>query len=223
MRLIFVIDKEYDINISMQLNKELSREHIEELYREEMPGIRLKQKLYQKSWNKINDEFSKYVETTTGYNWAYPEYICVLSPVTRGASNWGHAPVIIRDYRDIPYQMRRMTAHELILSHYFEIYRRHYASEGLKDGQVWALAEIAAFALTSLTKDAESFWPGHTGYYYNHKYFHIVGLQKELRKAFIESIERKDFDSYIKVGIGLVRKYPEMGPWGLGKKKVAAL
>ena len=91
MRLIFVIDKEYDINISMQLNKELSREHIEELYREEMPGIRLKQKLYQKSWNKINDEFSKYVETTTGYNWAYPEYICVLSPVTRGASNWGHA------------------------------------------------------------------------------------------------------------------------------------
>jgi hypothetical protein len=50
---------------------------------------------------------------------------------------------------------KRVVAHETILSHYFEIYRRYYTNENLKDGQVWALAEISAFALTSLTNEAK--------------------------------------------------------------------
>ena len=105
--------------------------------------------------------------------------------------------------------MRRITAHELILSHYFEIYKRHYGEEGLKDGQVWALAEIATFALTSLTPEVKKFWPWDTEYYTNHSYSQIVQIQNKLRKVFLE---KKDFDEYIKAGIKMVRKYPKMGP-----------
>jgi lipid A disaccharide synthetase len=65
----------------------------------------------------------------------------------------------------------------------------------LTDGQVWALAEIAAFALTSLTDQVKEFWPWNTEYYTNHNYPHIVELQNELRQPFVK---RRDFDEYIK-------------------------
>jgi hypothetical protein len=100
--------------------------------------------------------------------------------------------------------MRRITAHELILSHYFEIYKRHYKKEKLTDKQVWMLAEIAAFALTSLTPEVKKFWSWDTEYYTNHNYPELVKLQNKLKNVFLK---RKSFDDYIKKGIDLVRKY----------------
>jgi len=141
----------------------------------------------------------------------YKEYDCVVSVVHRGLSNWGNAPIIVRMWKLNPIKMRRITAHELILSHYFEIYKRHYKNEGLRDGQVWALAEIAAFALTSLTPEVKEFWSWNTEYYTNHNYPHIVEIQNKLKIAFLK---RKDFDEYIRRGISLVKKHPKMNPNG---------
>ena len=182
---------------------------IENRYKSSLRFLKLTTKLYQQSWDEINDDFSKYVEKTTGYSQFYKEYECVLSVVHRGISNWGDAPKIVRDWRENPYSMRRTTAHELILSHYFEIYKRHYKAEGLKDGQVWALAEIASFALTSLTDDVKKFWPWDTEHYTNHNYPHIVDMQNNLKQPFLK---RENFDDYIKKGISLVKKYPKMNP-----------
>jgi len=73
----------------------------------------------------------------------------------------------------------------------------------LKDGQVWALAEIAAFALTSLCPEVGGFWPwDDQGYYYDHNYPQIVELQKKLKPIFLK---KKNFDEYIKTGINLVK------------------
>jgi hypothetical protein len=212
MRLKFVIDREYDIAVALEINSGLNRGYLEDQYRQNLPEMLLKQKEYQKSWDEINDSFSAYVEEKTGYKWFYPEYVCVLSTANKGVSNWGREPKIIRSWQEDPRGMRRITAQELILSHYFEIYRRYYSGEGLTDGQVWALAEIAAFALTSLTKEVESFWPGDTAYCTNHNYPHIVKLQNDLRLPFVESLKKNDFSDYIKAGIKLVREYPDMGP-----------
>lgn len=223
MKLNFVIDGEYDIQTVLglketgYLKEEITRESLKERYKGVLPDMKRKQKEYQDSWDDIGERFSDYVEKTTGYNWFYPEYTCVLSVAARGVSNWGHEPKILRFWGEDPKRMLRITAHELILSHYFEIYRMHYREAGLKDGQVWALAEIAAFALTSLTKEAKEFWPGNAEYYTNHNYPHIVELQKELGKVFLG---RKDFDEYIKKGIELVRKYPNMNPSGINSPKV---
>ena len=226
MKLEFVIDKDYDIKMVLQFKeagypryKEITSASLEEQYRKELPDMKRKQKEYQVSWDEIGEKFSNYIERITGYGWFYSRYECVLSVAIRGASNWGHAPKIVRSYDRDSYEMRRITAHELILSHYFEIYRRHYSGENLKDGQVWSLDEIAAFALTSLTSEVKTFWQN-TEYYTNHNYPHIVKLQNDLKPIFLESIRRRAFDYYIKQGIELVKAYPNMGPSSQNKIKI---
>lgn len=200
MKLKFIIDKKYD---KFFLQKKEDKIYLDKTYKNSLKYLKLTQVLYQKSWNEINRDFSNYVEKETGYKWFYPEYECVISVVHPSISNWGNSPKIVRRWNENPYYMRRITAHELILSHYFEIYKRHYSFKRLTDKKVWALAEIAAWALTSLTPDVKKWWPWNTEYYTNHKYSQLVGLQLELKKSFLK---RKNFDEYIEKGIKLVKK-----------------
>ncbi len=196
MKLRFIIDNQYDLKMAKEFGFSSSAlEYIDRFYSNSLDVLKLTQGLYQTSWDEINDKFSTYIKEETGYDWFYPEYECVVSAVHVGISSWGNAPKIVRIWEENLYSMRRITAHELILSRYFEIYRRHFKQEGLTDGQVWALAEIAAFALTSLTDQVKEFWPWNTEYYTNHNYPHIVELQNELRQPFVK---RRDFDEYIK-------------------------
>ncbi len=165
--------------------------------------MKYSQKEYQKSWDEINDIFSAYIEKETGYKWFYKNYYCVISAINPGISNWGDGPKIIRWWYENAFAQRRVTAHELIISHYFEIYNHYYKQYKLKDGQVWALAEIAALALTSLNPGIEKLWPWDiSGYYVDHNYPQVVKLQSRLKKTFLK---RKNFDDYIKAGIKLVK------------------
>jgi hypothetical protein len=210
MKLKFIIDRKYDEEIAkgMGFSEDVIKK-ISSEYKILLPVLKLTKTIYQKSWNEINDDFSKYIERVTGYKWSYPKYECVVSAAIMGASNWGDSSKIVRWWRENPYGMRRTTAHELILSHYFSIIKKNYSNEGLKDGQIWALAEIAAFALTSLTKESKKWWPWDAKYYTNHSYQHIVEIQNKLKPIFLE---RKNFDDYIKEGIKLIKKYPDMNP-----------
>ena len=210
MKLEFTIDKQYDKKIAKSFGfSDRILKKIDEDYGTSLPFLESTKKIYQKSWNEINQEFSDYIEKETEYKWFYPKYECVVSVIHQGISNWGTAPKIVRHWNENPYFMRRITAHELILSHYFEIHKRHYKNEGLKDGQIWALAEIAAFALTSLTKDVKKWWPWNTEHYTDHNYPHIVEIQNKLKPIFLK---RKNFDEYIKEGIRLIKKHPNMWP-----------
>lgn len=231
MRLEFVIDKEYDIRTALFLklvawnrfdNVPVTRGQINGQYSKSMGALRLTRKLYQDSWDEIGPAFSEYVERTTGYKWLYRKYQCVVSVITPGAPvnsvvtlgkapNWDRDNKIVRIWQENPYWMRRITAHELIETHYFEIYRRHFSDAGLTEGQVWALGEIAAWAMTSLTREAGRFWPWRSEYYTNHNYPHVVDLQLRLKSAFLK---RRSFDGYVRKGIELVRKYPGMNPNG---------
>jgi hypothetical protein len=212
MKLEFVIDQKDDAGMAKALGfPDNILKRIDAEYKSSLPFLELTKKLYQKSWNEINNEFSKYIEDKTGYKWFYPRYKCVISVIHTGISSWGTSPKIFRGWKENPYFMRRITAHELILSHYFEIIKRNYSHEKLKDGQIWALAEIAAFALTSLTPDVKKWWPWNTDYYTNHNYPHIVEIQNKLKTIFLEG---KNFDYYIKKGIDLIKEYPDMNPKG---------
>jgi hypothetical protein len=202
MKLTFIIDKKYDKKY-VNLSQPHVKKNFDAIYRKSKPYLEQTGKAYQKSWNEIGEDFSKYVEKQTGYAWFYDNYFCVVSVANQGVSNWGNEPIIVRGWKENAYSQRRITAHELILSHYFEIYRRHYADEGLKDEQVWALAEIAAFAITGLTTKAQTFWPwDFSGYYYTHNYPELVALQKKLKQPFLK---RKSFDEYIQKGIRLIK------------------
>jgi len=209
MKLKYVIDKEYDKQY-VGISKKIIRDNFDDIYKNSLPYLKYTKNAYQAAWDKIGQKFFYYITKETGYKWFYPEYKCVISVANQGISNWGYAPIIIRGWKENPYSQRRITAHELILSHYFEIYRRHYSEYDLTDNQVWALAEIAAFALTSLTKTVKEFWPwDFTGYYTNHNYPQIVTLQNRLKKVFIE---RKSFNEYILAGIKMVKKFKDIKP-----------
>jgi hypothetical protein len=213
MKLKFIVDQKYDETMARSFG--FSKDKLKKIksdYRFMLPYLELTKDLYHKSWDDISNGFSRYVERETGHKWFYPEYECVISVAHSGIANWGFKPKIVRSWKENPYYMRRITAHELILSHYFEIYKRYYKKEKLKLGQVWALAEIAAFALTSLNAQVKEFWPWNTEYYIDHNYPHIVDLQNKLK---VEFMERKSFNDYMKKGIILVRKYPGMNPNGL--------
>lgn len=200
MALTFCINKKYDLQFSGFWFK---KSEIESEYKTLNRYLKYSCVEYQKSWDEIDVKFSKYIEKVTGYNWYYNSYECVISPVHQGISNWGNGNKIVRWWKENAYAQRRITAHELIVSHYFEIYRHNYSDAGLNDNQVWSLAEIAAFALTSLTPEAQSFWPwDKSGYYTHHNYPQLVELQMKLKNKFLK---RKNFDEYIKTGIKLVK------------------
>jgi hypothetical protein len=167
-----------------------------------LPYIEKSKESYQKSWDEIMDDFSDTVEELTK-PWFYKEYVCIVTHFCRGVSNW-NGSVIGRTWKENPFTQRRITAHEIILAHYFSIIRKYYPNFGLTDKQVWALAEIAAWALTGLELRLMKFWPWDTkGYYTDHNYSELVDLQLRLKTPFLK---RKNFDEYIKIGIGQVKK-----------------
>lgn len=179
---------------------------VDNTYQNYLPYIKKTKKLYQQSWQEISEDFSQLIEELT-VPWFYKEYICVVTHFNQGISNW-NGNVIGRWWKENPYLQRRITAHEIILAHYFSIHRNLYPDSGLNDNQIWALAEIAAFALGGLEKGISRLLPYQVeGYYLGHNYPQIVELQKKLQEPFIK---RKNFREYIEKGIVEVKKYKNL-------------
>ncbi len=190
-----------EIEVEEELNSLVNKE-----YDRILPFIEQTSKQYQSSWDEIIEAFSQTVKQLT-YPWFYNEYICVVTNFHPGISNW-NGNLIGRWWKENPYLQRRITAHEILLAHYFSIHRNYFKDSGLVDKQIWALAEIAAFALTGLESEITKFWPwDKSGYYTNHNYPHIVELQNQLRDPFKN---RKDFKEYIETGIKLVKNFPDL-------------
>ncbi len=157
---------------------------------------------YQQSWDMIIKEFSSTVSVLSK-PWFYDKYIVYVTHFNRGLSNW-NGNFVGRWWRENSDRQRRITAHEILLAHFFSIHRNIYTDSGLVDEQIWALAEIFAFAMTGLEPDISKFWPWDTtGYYSNHNYPKIVELQNALREPFMK---RRSFDEYAQKGIELVKK-----------------
>ncbi|HAU66522.1 TPA: hypothetical protein DCW61_04195 [Candidatus Uhrbacteria bacterium] len=203
MKLKFILDKQYDREKTKLFLGKKDLVYFDSHYDDFVTYLNYSKTEYQKSWNQINDAFSKYIETVTGYKWFASKYECVVSLTIQGMSNW-YDPKVVRGWKEHPLVQRRITAHELIIHHYFEIYRHSYSDNTLSDDQIWALAEIAAWALTSLTEESRTFWPwDRSGYYYTHNYPELVELQKKLKNPFLK---RKNFDQYIEKGIRFIQE-----------------
>lgn len=207
MKLLFIIDKKYDLQFVQDERGELE---LCEAYGRDEEALAYTVNEYQKSWDKINDHFSDFIEAVTEQGWTHEKYFCIVSPVHPGISNWDGSDRIIRWWKEHPLLMRRITAHELIIHHFFAIVRRRFEQESISENQIWALAEVAAFALTSLRPEAKAFWPWDTsGYYTEHNYPQIVRLQQALTEPFIKM---KKFSEYVHAGIIHVKKFPTIDP-----------
>ena len=199
MRLIFIINKKYDLETA------LNRKEAEEKYKRVGRYLNKTKVLYQSSWNEINDEFFKAIKEITGYSWKYKIYFCVLSPFHKGISSWG-GNKIIRSWKENPYTMRKITAHELLISHIFTIFERDFKNGNLFDKQKWVLAEISAFAITGLEKRMLKFWPWASEeekYPLNHNYPELYELQRILKPIYEK---KKNFKDFLEKSIKIIKR-----------------
>lgn len=217
VKLKFIFDKEYDKATAnnMLFTKRYTQEDIENmdsLYCASDKVLKKTQKMYQKTWDRVNDDFFKFIKKITGYDWAFDNYECVISVINPGASNQGNSNRILLWWRMNPYYLMRIVGHELVLHHYQHILRRYYSKEKLNDGQLWALSETAAYTLTSLPKEIQKLWPWHINYMGNHMsgmgYPQLDEIRLKLKEPFLK---RKNFDDYIMKGIKLIKKYSKIG------------
>lgn len=160
---------------------------------------------YEKSWSEINDDFFNFVVKRTGHNWQYTKYFCVVSVIHHGLSNW-NGNKIVRIWSENPFTMRRITAHELIISHIFSIFHNDPKYKDiLKDNQIWKIAEISAWCLTGLEPAIIKFWPWvpkHRLFYTNHNYPQLVPLQLKLKEIYLKE---KDFNKFLSEAVEMVK------------------
>lgn len=159
---------------------------------------------YQNSWNEINDQFFKTATKITGNTWRHTNYQCVLSPFVGGMSTW-EGNKIIRNFWEHPLLMRKITAHELLISLVFTTLEKKFTEEKLSHKQIWALTEISAFAITGLESQMLKFWPWtreDQKYPLNHTYSELYGVQAKLKKNYLK---KKKFDKFLAYAVKLVR------------------
>lgn len=192
--------------LSSKKRREIIKKIVKEKYKRISQYLNKTRVLYQKSWDEINDDFFKTVQRITGYGWKHKTYFCILSPFHKGISSWG-GNKIIRSWRENPYTMRKITAHELLISHIFTIFKRDFKKKNLSDKQKWAIAEISAFAIAGLEKQMLKFWPwvsGEEKYPLKHNYPELYNLQKVLKPKYEK---RKNFKGFLEEGIKIIKKF----------------
>jgi hypothetical protein len=57
-------------------------------YKQHSDEIDKSKKEYSSSWKLMINDFSTQIQRITEHKWFYPEYICVVSPINTGVSNW---------------------------------------------------------------------------------------------------------------------------------------
>src|SRR3990167_8985137 len=103
---------------------------------------------YQQSWDEINNHFFQRLASLTKFPIQHHLFYCVVSAFNPGISNWG-GNKIVRRWNYNLFTQRRITAHEIIISHIFSLMKSRYPNK-LSDQQIWQLAEISAFIFTGL-------------------------------------------------------------------------
>lgn len=177
-------------------DKALAERIANERYDEAKDGLKKTISEYQKSWGVIDEPFFERLVELTKFPLAHKSYECVVSLFHPGISNWGGNKVVRIWNRDAREQ-RRITAHELIISHFFSLMHKEYPE--VSNQKIWQLAEIYAFAITGLDPVMKMFWDwDNSGAYTDHNYPKLLKLQKVLTPYF------SDINIFIKKGLALV-------------------
>lgn len=130
---------------------------VDKIYAEEGPALSASTSAYTASWDVVIGTFSEIIPAITGHAWFYGKYVCVVSAFNPGISSW-YGNKIVRKYGEDPVKQRRITAHEIVLSHVFHIVRLYYTKDEIDDRQVWKFAEISAvFVLND--RNLVQLWP----------------------------------------------------------------
>ena len=187
---------------------EFISEIVEERYQQYETTIEKKLISYQASWDEMNDLFFERIQQITGHKWRFDEYFVVVSPIHPGVSNRFGDKVIRWIFED-PVQQRRITAHEILMTHIWDIFDQelldYYENPQEESAKMhlWALNEITTMALLGLEPELNELWSAGTrGFSTQHNYPQIVQLQRELKEAYVE---KSDFQDYLNEAIAILK------------------
>lgn len=178
--------KKYDENDAFLSNL------IESRYAKEKTVIEEAVKSYQKAWDEINDLFSDSIEKVTGVSWKYDTYFVVLSPFNPGISNRTENTVVRSCFEDA-YKQRRITAHEILMTHIWYIIDSISDFPVKDEMQIWALNEMTTVAILSLEPSLNQIWGDRYGSFLQN-YPMLDNAKVQIKELYLN---KNSFDGYI--------------------------
>jgi len=188
------------------------KEIVEERYKKYHKQIEDALKSYQESWDEINDVFSERIEQITEHKWKFDEYLVVLSPFHPGVSNRNDNKVIRWIFED-PKGQRRITAHEILMIHIWDILDEKFSDyykdpdpkeECEKIFHLWALNEITTVAILGLEPELNELWSekskGFDPFLTNYPQLNV--LKMRLKDTYLK---KTNFQDYLNKSITLLK------------------
>jgi len=176
---------------------------VDKVYLEEGAALSGSTSAYTASWEVVIGTFSKIIPAITGHDWFYENYVCVVSAFNPGISSW-YGNKIVRKYGEDPVKQRRITAHEIVLSHIFHIVRLSYTKDEIDDRQVWKFAEISTVFVLNDGSLAR-LWPWFKAppeYFSGSNYPQLAELERTLAALYNA---RKSFKGYLDASMSVLK------------------
>lgn len=178
---------------------------VDERYGRAAAALDRARKEYTDLWQPVISTFSATVTAVTAHAWVHPGYVCVVSVFHPGLSDWYGSKIAAR-YDLAPELKLRIVAHELILSHVFQLVRARYSREQLDDRRLWAFSEISAVFILS-EPSLSPLWPKQPlpgKYFGRSNYPQLVPLEAELFQLYSA---RHGFDDYIDRSVPVLLRF----------------
>lgn len=174
---------------------------IESRYAKERTVMEEAVKSYQKAWDEINDLFSDSIEKVTGVSWKYDTYFVVLSPFNPGISNRTENTVVRSCFEDA-YKQRRITAHEILMTHIWHIIDSSPNFPVKDEMKIWALNEMTTVAILSLEPSLNQIW-GDKYDNFLQNYPMLDNAKAQIKDLYIN---KSSFDEYMIQSTSLVKR-----------------
>lgn len=168
------------------------RKIIDLRYEENNSMLERSVELYQNAWNEMGDLFSQQIERITGVSWKYEEYFVVLSPFNPGISN-RDGNVVVRSCFEDPRRQRRITAHEILMTHIWHIVDSSPEFPTKGEMPLWALNEMTTVAILSLEPSLNKIW-GDNFEKFLQNYPILEKPKMQIRDLYLV---KQSFDSYL--------------------------
>jgi len=144
-------------------------------------------------WKDLLPVFSNVVVETTESPWVHSNYICFVSSMFPGLSDWWGNKVGVGFKLSPPEYKRRALAQEILLSDVFQLLRKRYRRSELSDWQVWAFSEITpSFILDD--QMLKPYWPNVPDDWGRENYAQLPRLEKSLKELFDHRTSYVDYE-----------------------------
>jgi len=185
-----------DVNIAREIRdadlsdaKKLAAKLVADRFANNGAAIQASKADFEAQWKDLLPLFSHVIVETTEAPWVHPEYICVISSIHLGLSNWYANKVAVNFVRGRSYR-GKMLAQEITLSDVFQLLRKRHPREEVNDWQVWAFSEITASVILDDPK-FQMFWPNSP---LLSNYPQLAALRPKLKSLFDQRTSYVDYE-----------------------------